>query len=673
MAKTGEWVRTPTAFDSFVPQQIAEETRQRAALWGQANRVLERAQRQIALAPPEDRDRLLQNFNQSVALAKGDPRRIIHAGKTLFDQVQGDAEALSGKADENLINADRNLAFVQNVKTVSSTSLMVIGTVATAGGGGTLICGQLTAEGLVQGGYQTVTGYLEGGLTEAVKQAAGAYSNAAGLFTTGFDAYQEAVLEHLRAQAENPGDVQLDENGAGLKGVAWALAAEAAKAAAMKFAVEPACVTLRSGLPRPVSTSQIRVAGVRGVNAPGSALARPKADPRTGPGSGVNYEPDRRSDGRYPTIAERITNNQWQRDNAAGRNKVSLFKQRQERVDALREAGAPADQVIRAERQAEDAYKLVKTDWHAKATLKKIQSTSSNPTLVRNYAMRDRRNMELLMATVNERLTRANLPPQRLHLISNSANEDSVGMDIDMHAGDPPRFITRQTSDTPPRTIEVPNPEYLRWRDNLVRNHPDGTRERLSTEQFRREADQALRAAVREIYGDNSEQVFPTFTSREHAEAYKDLAWLGNRCTKHALFNEVNPVWSGQAADVTGYKVNSLPRDHPSLPAYLHFQEQARGLTKDMDTKLFGFENNRSGFGDEAGITPTLAHIHPDSPLAKAPDNVKQHFLALRAVLNDFANNRCSPVDADRRLKALTGGRGVPEVADQLAVVLQSR
>jgi len=129
----------------------------------------------------------------------------------------------------------------------------------------------------------------------------------------------------------------------------------------------------------------------------------------------------------------------------------------------------------------------------------------------------------------------------------------------------------------------------------------------------------------------------------------------------------VNPLWTGQAADVTGFKVNDLPKTHPALGTYTIMQEQARGIVKDFNTKLFGSKVDREKFGNETGATVA---INPDGPLAKAPKAVQQHFQDLHQVLNEFANNHLDPITADQRIKQLTGGRGLPEVAERLRVVM---
>ena len=39
--------------------------------------------------------------------------------------------------------------------------------------------------------------------------------------------------------------------------------------------------------------------------------------------------------------------------------------------------------------------------------------------------------------------------------------------------------------------------------------------------------------------------------------------------------------------------------------------------------------------------------------------------------LDDFANNRISPIEAERAINQLTGGRGMAEVEDRFSITLQ--
>lgn len=627
MVKTGQWVHTRTAFEDFVPAAIAEEARERALDFSRADRAFDAVNQQIALAPESDRYRLRQLFNNAVAQANGDPLKVIHAENTVATQVQGFYDAKSAAEEEAALTADERMQFAENVRTVSSTALMVLGTVATAGGGGTALYGSLTAEAAVQTGFQTACGAVDGGVKGAFVEAATSYSSAAAIFNSTLSAYHEGVLENLRAHAENPKDVAIDEAGAGWKNAGSVLLATAVQQAASSFIIEPAAATLRRAI----------------------------HPPRVLTGGPVNWN----AEAARPTLKQRRDLQEFNTRYEAGRKKVNEFKERSDALAGARAAGASREEIVRLRSIAEEAYKDVKADYHAKNILKNIHETGSNPDLITSYRVYDRKNMGQVLRETRTQLAEAGLDAGRLEFISNAASKGGVGMDIDMHSNDPARFVEVNGR-------QELNPAYVQWRVSLVRNL-DGQSTRLTPAEYRTDASAALKRAFEKVYGRKSDEVFPTFTSKDHPEAYKDIAWLGLKGTKNANFPAVNPLWSGQAGDVTGFKVNDLPRTHPALGTYTIMQEQARGLVKDFNTKLFGSKVDREKFGNETGATVA---INPDGPLGKAPKAVQQHFQDIHQVLNDFANNHIDPMTADARIKQLTGGRGLPEVAERFRVAM---
>ena len=75
-----------------------------------------------------------------------------------------------------------------------------------------------------------------------------------------------------------------------------------------------------------------------------------------------------------------------------------------------------------------------------------------------------------------------------------------------------------------------------------------------------------------------------------------------------------------------------------------------RGLTKDFDTK----------------IQPMLRLKMKTNPAAA------KHLVEIRNTMDDFAQNKIGPLEADRRIKELSGGKGIAEVAEQLGVAMRS-
>ena len=178
----------------------------------------------------------------------------------------------------------------------------------------------------------------------------------------------------------------------------------------------------------------------------------------------------------------------------------------------------------------------------------------------------------------------------------------------------------------------------------------DGTIRRSSPQELQKAGQEILERSFAKLYGRPPGEAMVEFTTSYHPEAYRDLAWLGSKGTKTALVFETNRAWVQQAADVSMFKVNNLPAYHPQLGYYGIMQEQMRGLTKDFNTK----------------IEPMLrvkAAANPDAA---------RHLYDLRDTMDKFARNEIGPIEAEHRIRELTGGRGMAEVAEQLAVAMGS-
>ena len=177
------------------------------------------------------------------------------------------------------------------------------------------------------------------------------------------------------------------------------------------------------------------------------------------------------------------------------------------------------------------------------------------------------------------------------------------------------------------------------------------------------------RPTIRSLKAQKPDEAFLSFTFSGDPEAYKDrFAWTGELTDQpHADFPTIDPAWAQQAGDVAAFKVNHLQMDDPSLPVYTNLQEQCRGVVKDMSTKVFGAMSGAAAFGDKAGQD---IPINPDSRLASAPKDVQEHFKALYHVMDDFSHNQIGPIEADRKLLLLTGGKGIVEVPQQMSALL---
>lgn len=595
--QTGEWTRTPTQFDQYCFALEAERNRAAAEKWHMVARSLTHMEKQISLAPPEQRDRLRDFWRTQVTnetIAKHDFAHIEKVARSIFDQTQASREAEAAQYEEIAIGQDEQMVGRQRLRVGADVGMLVSSFFAGPPGRA------------LYAAYAGVTGTLDGGPAEGVKQAAVAASNAVRVVNVLFEGYSQAVLQHLAEHAANPKAVQLDESGAGLNGALWAAGKEAAFQAAMRFVVQPV-VTRMLGGPAPPP--------------------RPRL-----------------------TAQQMIAQNQFRLRQYRGRLVVDNFIDKSKALAAAGKAGAPRAAIQQMRLEADKAYRDIKTDFFAKNYLKNLGR--NNPKAVHYYNSFDRANTNQYLQRVQANAKSAGLSQQELALFSNSASKGGVGMDIDLGLREPPRFIVQAG-----RT--VPNPAYRAWLNGLTLTE-NGVTTRVTPVEYQRRMQQVMEKSFAEHFGRAPDEAFLRFTYSGDAEAYKNLAYIGRKGLKTADFEALasgGPAYAKQAGDVSLFKVTELPHNHPSLGIYGTMQEQARGMVKDISTKLAG--------------APRGQAINPASPLAKAPPHVQQHFLKLRDAMDDFAANKMGPVEFEHRLKLLTGGRGLPEVAEQFGVALQ--
>ena len=251
--------------------------------------------------------------------------------------------------------------------------------------------------------------------------------------------------------------------------------------------------------------------------------------------------------------------------------------------------------------------------------------------------------MEQFRCSFESRQAASGFARQEYQLFSNSASSGRAGFDVDLGVVEPQWFILNATGNP------IANPARRQWLDNLMTPSAGG---RIGLEEFRSRSQENLDEAFREVFGYDprrsaGREAFVNFTTSGQSEAYRDLAWLGREGMTTADIANVDPVWAGQAASVTGFKLIDLPNQHPSFGYFATLQEQCRGTVKDFDTKL----------------APLLSR-------AANPTAVK-HMRELRDVMDTFARNQIGPVEANRLILEMTGGKGMCEVTDQYAVMLQ--
>ncbi len=689
--ETGVYRRTRTAADDYNRQMMAEDSRATANYWENVFRKINRMNRLIEQAPPNDQLDLRRQWNDSLesAVASGCQFDTLDlAARELGTQVAETRIREGLSADAEAARAQRNLGIAQGVKTVCDYSLTFATMYGTAGVAAPVSLIMPTcAESAVSASYQVVTGYIQGGPAEAFKQGAGAYSQVAGLFGQAMDAYQQGVLNHLDAHARNPQGVTLNEGRAGRSALAWTMGTEGVKQAAMAFVVTPNLVLLKQSLNARRGTLP-RTPGARADN---QASAGDGSDPPPARGASNTDGSPNRPGGifgpdeiRFKTVAQLREDRLFRDRDIYGKHLMYKFRKASTDLENARGAGKSSRELAPFVAQAEKAYCAANSDFHAKIWMKRASRTDD--AMRQNWCDVDSEYRAKLAAETRSDLENQNYSTPEMRYFSNSASTGAVGMDMDFGFVEPCRWIEVPHWKDPSKRMTVVNPDYLQWRRSIqgpMLMADGGPARYITPGEYVRVAQTTMRRAYERVYGQPSDEAFIEFTFRDHPEAFKDMAWLGRERVPHdpatrecwADFANIDPAWSAQAADVAGFKVNRLQKpgvrsghdEFSTMPRYSTLLEQCRGLVKDFDTKLFGARADTAEFGNESGNSIA---INPDAPLAKVPAAVQRHFLALRVVMNDFANGRITPSEAERQLQVLTGGKGVQEIPKEMRVMM---
>jgi tetratricopeptide (TPR) repeat protein len=676
---TGVYERTRTPSDELNAQLMREDSRAQANYWDNINSKIVRMNRLIDTAAPDARDDLRRRWNDELETEiKGGAKfeNIDAAARAIGDAAIKTRQAEQGQADQELAVTERNLAIAEGVKTAAGYSMTAVTMYATAGLASPVSIFMPTcAETAISTTYSIATGYIEGGPEAAFKQAAGAYSQAAGLFSTAMDAYQQGVLDHLEDYARDPRNKKLNETGAGLSAMGWALAKEGVQNAATHFVVNPILANTKEALKGPAKFAT-------------GAFGK---DPMT-----------------FKSAAQMADERRFNDKSLYGKHLMMQFKQAHEELQTAKTSGKTPAEINAAKARMDDAYKEANSDFHAKNWMKR--TAKLNEELGVAWAQTDGVHKAELMKVTAELNRAAGLSTPPMKSYSNSASKGGVGMDLDLGFEEPARWKQVADPGDKNKTITIVNPEYWAWRNKLVLTDSNGVTKRISPREYSQKAHENMAKAYEKVYGRKPDEAFLEFTFADHPEAYKDKAWLGKEKkpadqtksgvddkteeTPWADFASVNPAWAVQAADVTAFKVYRLQKadakggpiksagaatkgpaagaapvkeEFPGMPRYSAMLEQCRGLVKDFDTKMIGAKADTSAFGNEDGNKIT---INPESPLARTPPEVQKHFLELRTVLNDFANGKLRPSEAEMKLNVLTGGQGVVEIPEQMRAVM---
>ncbi len=186
--QTGRLVRTRSAFDAYAHEKVLADARREAAESDATWRISQRIDRQIDLLPYDQRaakkDQVHRILSPKV-VASGDLAKARSVAQALNKQVEGYWAGQAAKSEEAAIDAEESEFYAK--MTVMAAGMLLCGASAPAFAGtfGESAAITLWAPAITGACYGGVTGYIEGGPGEAVKQSL-AWSSTLGYVTSEF-------------------------------------------------------------------------------------------------------------------------------------------------------------------------------------------------------------------------------------------------------------------------------------------------------------------------------------------------------------------------------------------------------------------------------------------------------------------------------------------------------
>lgn len=318
------------------------------------------------------------------------------------------------------------------------------------------------------------------------------------------------------------------------------------------------------------------------------------------------------------TVKEQFELARYRQECEWGKGLVEDYKRTVTEYRRIQEFGATTVEMATLEKLLRQKAASIHSSFEAKLYLKEVHAAGRDATVLEDYVFRIGQNHEATREAWFREMEAGGYDVVRqwkLMEFRNSASAGSPGMDHDMGIWDKGEKF---------------------FKDRL----------RVSTHAMQEDAQKAWEKAYQQTTGYSARQSFENITTGIHAEAYRDLAWIGDESIKHAKVNEILSGWAGQAADVTAFKNYDMFKHLTRLQAIV---ESSRGMAKDIQTKLLPvLEEGAARFPQSA----LKIRGGVDAATGRRVFGVIAHWSQIREILRTAPDN---PVEADRLLRLLTG------------------
>ena len=311
-----------------------------------------------------------------------------------------------------------------------------------------------------------------------------------------------------------------------------------------------------------------------------------------------------------------------------GRKRVNSYKSTFKKLQTARKEKAPPSEIKKILRELDERSAMIHSSPQAKMIMKSHQRNPKNREMVKRFVNSMDRVHNRVEKTFHQKMS-AEWNPEDLTSIRNAGQGKTVNTDFDIA-----RQVKFDANGLPiaPKKNGRPVPESL----------------------WQAEAQKKWEESYKEVTGQNPQRSWETVTTGGHSEAYKDLAIIERNGILRA-----NKAWAGQTADVNQFKGDHLRRkDQPFTRIEKHV-EISRSTAKEYHRRL----------------KPLLAEKVPpktDKANYEAFMKHKNYWEKMNEVLEGMGSGRIDPLEADRRIRLLSGGKSSLEVTHDLRNFLES-
>lgn len=312
---------------------------------------------------------------------------------------------------------------------------------------------------------------------------------------------------------------------------------------------------------------------------------------------------------------------------ADARTRVTSYKKTFDKLQQARREKAPPTEIKKILRELDDRSAKIHASPQAKMIMKTHQRSPKNKEMVKRFVNSMDRVHNRVQKRFHEKMDtewdREGLAP-----IRNADSGKSVNTDYDIA-----RQVKFDENGLPiaPRKNGRPVPESL----------------------WQADAQKKWDAAYAEVTGQNPKRSWETVTTKGHSEAYNDLAVI----EKNGILR-ANKAWAGQTSDVNQFKGDHL-RGDPNFSRIEKHVEISRSTSKECQKRLQPLmEANTPPKTDKANYEAFMKH--------------KNYWEKMNKIMEDMGSGRLDPLEGDRRIRLLSGGKSSLEVTHDLRNFLES-